>query len=138
MGHLFMHADVVSGFSASIRKKLGPMPAERERAHVAHYAQLTALHEACHAVAYVLTGAELISVDIPGFANNVDVSGNYAYVAAGCDNRTLLLTLWGIQSGPQPTRTPQCTVTEGSPVSFKTRSQRRRRPMLATSTSNRS
>jgi hypothetical protein len=67
MDRLFMHADVVSGFSASIRKKLGPMPAERERAHVAHYAQLTALHEACHAVAYVLTGAELISVDIlPG------------------------------------------------------------------------
>lgn len=67
MEGLVIHTDVISGFAASIRKKLGPMPADRERAHIAHYAQLTALHEACHAVAYVLTGAELISVDIlPG------------------------------------------------------------------------
>jgi hypothetical protein len=59
-----IHPDVYAGFAASIRKKLGTMPPDREHQHVLHYAQLTALHEACHAVAYALNGAELQSVDL--------------------------------------------------------------------------
>lgn len=59
-----IHPDVYAGFAASIAKKLGTMPPDRERQHILHYAQLTALHEACHAVAHALSGAELLSVDI--------------------------------------------------------------------------
>jgi hypothetical protein len=59
-----IHPEVYAGFAASIRRKLGPMPPDRERQHILHYAQLTALHEACHAVAYALNGAQLVSVDL--------------------------------------------------------------------------
>ena len=51
-----IHPEVYAGFATSIRKKLGVMPPDRERQHVLHYAQLTALHESCHAVAYALNG----------------------------------------------------------------------------------
>lgn len=64
MPELTLHPDVANGIAAALRKTLGEMTPERERQHIAHYAHIAAIHEACHAVAYVLLGAELISVDI--------------------------------------------------------------------------
>ncbi|MBX9862324.1 MAG: hypothetical protein K2Y42_06180 [Hyphomicrobium sp.] len=59
-----MHPDVRNGFAVALERKLGAMSAADLERHVEHYATITALHEAAHAVVHVKSGVRLVSVDI--------------------------------------------------------------------------